>query len=133
MREVRYTTRFQRDHKREKFGRYSKKLDDLLMDVVNLLAADALCRDGILITHYRANGTITATATSGPISFSSTASPMTTASNSCALAHMASLVCEDGGTRHLRDITLRYNYSGGSRRYLSDPFGSAAGSGSRQP
>jgi hypothetical protein len=39
MREVKYTTRFQRDYRREKFGRHSKKLDALLMEIVNLLAA----------------------------------------------------------------------------------------------
>jgi len=33
--------RFQRDYKREKSGRHSKKLDALLMAVVNLLVADA--------------------------------------------------------------------------------------------
>ena len=38
MRDVKYTTRFQRDYKREKSGRHGKKLDDLLIDVVNLLA-----------------------------------------------------------------------------------------------
>ena len=40
MREIKYTTRFQRDYKRENFGRHSKKLDALLMGIVNLLAAD---------------------------------------------------------------------------------------------
>jgi mRNA interferase YafQ len=40
MREVKYTTRFQRDYQREKSGRHSKKLDALLMEAVNLLAAD---------------------------------------------------------------------------------------------
>jgi mRNA interferase YafQ len=40
MREVKYTTRFQRDYKREKSGRHSKKLDGLLMEVVNMLAGD---------------------------------------------------------------------------------------------
>ena len=40
MREVKYTTRFQRDYKREKSGHHSRKLDTLLMEVVNLLAAD---------------------------------------------------------------------------------------------
>ncbi len=40
MREVKYTTRFQRDYKREKSGRHGKKLDVALMEVVNLLAAD---------------------------------------------------------------------------------------------
>jgi mRNA interferase YafQ len=40
MREIKYTTRFRRDYRREKSGRYGKKLDALLMEVVNLLAAD---------------------------------------------------------------------------------------------
>ena len=42
MREVKYTTRFKRDYQREKSGRHSKQLDVLLMEVVNLLAADTL-------------------------------------------------------------------------------------------
>jgi len=41
MREVKYTSRFKRDYKREQSGRHGKKLDALLMDAVNLLAADA--------------------------------------------------------------------------------------------
>jgi mRNA interferase YafQ len=41
MREVKYTARFQRDYKREKSSRHRKKLDFLLMDIVNLLASDA--------------------------------------------------------------------------------------------
>ncbi len=40
MRTVRYTARFKRDYRREKSGRLGKKLDTLLMEVVNLLAAD---------------------------------------------------------------------------------------------
>jgi mRNA interferase YafQ len=40
MREVRYTARFKRDYRREKSGRHGKRLDALLMEVVNLLAAD---------------------------------------------------------------------------------------------
>ena len=40
MREIKYTSRFKRDYRREKSGLYSKKLDALLMEVVNLLAAD---------------------------------------------------------------------------------------------
>ena len=40
MREIRYTSRFKRDYKREKLGRHSKTLDAVLMEVVNLLAAD---------------------------------------------------------------------------------------------
>jgi hypothetical protein len=99
MREVKYTTRFQRDYKREKSGRHCKKLDALLMEVVNLLAADTPRRAGISITHCPANGTITATAISGRILFSSTASRITTASNLCALAHIVSLGCENGGAR----------------------------------
>jgi mRNA interferase YafQ len=41
MRDVKYTARFRRDYKREKSGRHGNKLDTLLMEVVNLLAADA--------------------------------------------------------------------------------------------
>ena len=40
MREVKYTARFRRDYRREKSGRHGKRLDALLMEVVNLLAAD---------------------------------------------------------------------------------------------
>jgi mRNA interferase YafQ len=40
MQEVKYTARFRRDYKREKSGRHAKKLDALLVQVVNLLAAD---------------------------------------------------------------------------------------------
>src|SRR6266852_5845214 len=99
MREVKYTTRFQRDYRREKSGRHSKKLDTLLMEIVKLLAADTplprrnfdhalsgewndhrdchISPDLVLI--YR--------------------SRMTTASNLCALAHIVSLGCENGGAR----------------------------------
>ena len=38
--EIRYTSRFKRDYKREKSGRHGKTLDAALMDVVNMLAAD---------------------------------------------------------------------------------------------
>ena len=41
MRTVKYTKRFQRDYKREQSGIHGKRLDALLMEVVNLLAADA--------------------------------------------------------------------------------------------
>jgi mRNA interferase YafQ len=40
MRTVKYTNRFKRDYRREKSGVLGKRLDTLLMDVVNLLAAD---------------------------------------------------------------------------------------------
>jgi mRNA interferase YafQ len=41
MREIRYTARFKRDYRREKSGQLGKKLDALLLEVVNLLANDA--------------------------------------------------------------------------------------------
>jgi mRNA interferase YafQ len=40
MREVSYTSRFRRDYRREKSGPHGKRLDALLMEVVNVLAAD---------------------------------------------------------------------------------------------
>jgi len=42
MRTVKYTNRFKRDYRREKSGQLGKKLDPLLMEVVDLLAADAI-------------------------------------------------------------------------------------------
>jgi hypothetical protein len=94
MREIKYTTRFQRDYKREKSGRHGKKLDTLPREVVNLLAADTPLPPGISIIHYPANGRITVIVTSGRISFSSTASRIRTTSNLCALARTVSLECE---------------------------------------
>jgi mRNA interferase YafQ len=41
MREIEYTARFKRDYRREKSSSHGKKLDTLLMEVVNLLASDA--------------------------------------------------------------------------------------------
>jgi mRNA interferase YafQ len=40
MREIKYTSRFKRDYRREKSGQHGKRLDALLMEIVNLLAAD---------------------------------------------------------------------------------------------
>jgi mRNA interferase YafQ len=40
MRTVKYTSRFKRDYRREKSGQHGRKLDKLLMDVVEMLAAD---------------------------------------------------------------------------------------------
>jgi mRNA interferase YafQ len=40
MRDVKYTSRFKRDYRREQSGRRGTKLDALLMEAVNLLAAD---------------------------------------------------------------------------------------------
>ncbi len=41
MRIVKYTSRFKRDYRREKSGRHGKKLDDLLMEVVDILVDDS--------------------------------------------------------------------------------------------
>jgi mRNA interferase YafQ len=40
MREIRYTTRFKRDYKKAKSGKYGKSLDNLFMEVINLLVKD---------------------------------------------------------------------------------------------
>jgi mRNA interferase YafQ len=40
MRTIRYTRRFKRDYRREQSGGLGKRLDKLLMEAVNLLAAD---------------------------------------------------------------------------------------------
>jgi mRNA interferase YafQ len=40
MRIVKYTSRFRRDYKREKSGRYSKRLDADLLEAVTMLAKD---------------------------------------------------------------------------------------------
>lgn len=40
MRTIKYTSRFKRDYRREKSGRYGKKLDAVLLEVVEMLAAD---------------------------------------------------------------------------------------------
>jgi len=42
MRKIKYTNRFKRDYKREKAGQHDKKLDVVLMEAINMLAADAL-------------------------------------------------------------------------------------------
>jgi mRNA interferase YafQ len=40
MRTISYTNRFKRDYRREKSARHGKQLDTLLMEIVNMLAAD---------------------------------------------------------------------------------------------
>ena len=40
MRTIEYTTRFKRDYRREQKGRHRRSLDDDLLSVVELLAAD---------------------------------------------------------------------------------------------
>jgi mRNA interferase YafQ len=42
MRTVKHTNQFKRDYRREKLGQHSKKLGNLLMEIVDLLAADKL-------------------------------------------------------------------------------------------
>ena len=41
MRTIKYTNRFKRDYRREKSGRLGPKLDTMLMEIVDLLVADA--------------------------------------------------------------------------------------------
>ena len=65
MRTIKYTTRFKRDYRREKSGRHGKKLDTLLMEAVNMLAADTPLPRRYFDHRLPANGRITATATSG--------------------------------------------------------------------
>jgi len=40
MRTIKYTSRFKRDYRRKKSGQYGKKLDAVLLEVVEMLAAD---------------------------------------------------------------------------------------------
>ena len=40
MRTIKYTSRFKRDYRREKAGQHGKRVDALLMEAVNMLAAD---------------------------------------------------------------------------------------------
>jgi mRNA interferase YafQ len=39
MRAIKYTSRFKRDYRREKSGILGKRIDNLLMEAVNILAA----------------------------------------------------------------------------------------------
>ena len=102
MREVKYTTRFKRDYQREKSGRHGKKLDALLMEAVNLLAADTPLPRRNFDHPLSGEWSDHRDCTSDRILFSSTASRMTTASNSCALARIVGLACEHGGGKFLR-------------------------------
>ena len=65
MRAIKYTARFKRDYRREKSGILGKKLDKLLMDAVNMLAADQPLPERLRDHALRVR--ITAIATSGPI------------------------------------------------------------------
>ena len=66
MREVRRTSRFQRDYKREISGKHGKTLDAALLNAVERLAADR-SPTGTSITHSPASGRITEIATSNQI------------------------------------------------------------------
>jgi hypothetical protein len=94
MREVKYTSRFRRDYRRERSGRHGKRLDALLVEVVNLLAADQPLPRRNVDHPLSGDGRIFATATSGPISSSSTARRTTIALSWCALARTANWVGE---------------------------------------
>ena len=50
MREIKYTARFKQDYRREKSGQRGKKLDALLVEIVNLLANDTPLPAGLLTT-----------------------------------------------------------------------------------
>jgi hypothetical protein len=63
MRTIKRTIRFKRDYRREKSSQHGKRVDALLVEVVNLRAVDAVLRGGISITRWPANGAITAIAT----------------------------------------------------------------------
>ena len=67
MRAIERTSRFKRDYRREKSGVLSKRLDQLLIEALDLLAADGPCRTVISIIRYRGNGAASATVTSGRI------------------------------------------------------------------
>ena len=66
MRTIRGTSAFKRDYKREKKGRFSKRLDMEVRNTVAALAA-GLCPNAITIMPWPDHGRITATATFGPI------------------------------------------------------------------
>ena len=77
MRKVEYTNQFKRDYKREKSGKsrqFFQKLDDALMAVVALLAADATLPPATATMPSAANGMTAAIVTSNPTWFSSIAS-----------------------------------------------------------
>ena len=67
MRAIKYTSRFKRDYRREKSGALGKKLNALLKEAIDVLAADALLPTRYVDHPLVGNGTITATAISAPI------------------------------------------------------------------
>jgi type II toxin-antitoxin system toxin YafQ len=97
MRTVKYTNRFKRDYRREQSGQLGKKLDALLMDVVNLLAADAALPQRNFDHPLTGIGSIIGIATSGRIWSSSTASRTMKALNWSASVLTANLVYDPAG------------------------------------
>jgi mRNA interferase YafQ len=67
MRAIERTSRFKRDYRREKSGVLSKKLDHLLIEAIELLAADKPLPQRISTTRYRASGAAFATVISDQI------------------------------------------------------------------
>ena len=63
MRTIKYTSRFKRDYRREKAGQHGKRVDALLMEAVNMLAADMPLPRRYFDHPLSANGPISATAT----------------------------------------------------------------------
>ena len=91
MRTVKYTNRFKRDYRREKSGQHGRRLDKLLMEIVDMLAGDKpLPRRNFDHPLTRRMETIIAIATFGRTSCLSTASRTTPALSLSALAHIAS-------------------------------------------
>ena len=67
MRAIERTSRFKRDYRREKSGVLGKKLDQLLIEAIELLAADRPLPQRYSIIRCPANGAAFATVTSGRI------------------------------------------------------------------
>jgi mRNA interferase YafQ len=67
MRAIKYASRFKRDYRREKSGVFGKKLDKLLTDAVNLLAADEPLPQRYFDHALTGSGRISGTATFAPI------------------------------------------------------------------
>ena len=69
MREIEPTRRFHRDYRREKSGVLGKKLDELLQEAVNLLAADKSLPQRYVDHELMGEWKGIAIAISGPTSF----------------------------------------------------------------
>src|SRR6202011_4286830 len=108
MRIVKHTSRFRRDYKREKSGRYAKRLDAELLEAVTPLAKDEPSADRISIIRSAASGAITASATSGPIRSSFIEGRTTPASSLFGSTRTASLACRRQFAAQCKIDTGRY-------------------------